>query len=75
VVTNPLMPALYDIVWSGFAVVAIAFFVLALVSILRPASLTETARVLWVLVVFFFPIAGPAVWFLFGRRRDTPADA
>ena len=65
---DPLIPAFYDIAWSGFVVVALVALVVSLVQIGRAPFLSSAARALWVLIVFFVPIAGPVVWFFVGRR-------
>jgi hypothetical protein len=65
---EPLIPALFDIAWSGVVVIAFVGLVVALVQIRRTPSLSSTARAIWVLIVLFAPIAGPAVWFIIGRR-------
>jgi hypothetical protein len=65
---EPLIPAFYDIAWSGVVVVMLVALVVALVQIRRAPSLSSTARAIWVLIVLFAPIAGPVIWFLVGRR-------
>lgn len=65
---NPLIPAFYDVAWSGVVVVMLVALVVALVQIRRAPSLSSTARVIWVLIVLFAPIAGPVIWFLLGKR-------
>lgn len=72
---NPLLPAWYDLVWSGFAVVAIALVVATFVSIGRAKDVTGTRALVWILVVLCLPFAGTVAWFLWGKPRDTAARA
>ena len=68
---EPLIPAFYDMVWSGFVVIALVALVVALVQIKRvkrAPSLSSTARAIWVLIALFAPIAGPVIWYFVGRR-------
>lgn len=65
---EPLIPAFYDLVWSGFVVIALVALVVSLVQVGRAPSLSSTARAIWVLIVLFAPIAGPVIWFVVGRR-------
>lgn len=66
---NPLIPALYDIVWSGFAVVGLVLAVTAFVSISRAAKrLSVTQALIWVPLVIFLPIIGSVMWLAIGRR-------
>lgn len=72
---NPLMPAWYDLIWSGLAVLAIAVMVTAFVSIGRAKSVTGTRALGWILVVLCLPFAGTVAWFLWGKPRETAARA
>ncbi len=60
----------------GTTVIVIVFFVAylavavtALVQISRSQQISETTRVLWVLVVIIAPFLGSIAWFLIGRNR------
>lgn len=67
--SNPLLPAAYDIAWSLIAVVLVGLAVVALVSIARAAKrLTSGQALIWVLLVLFVPVAGPVAWLAIGRR-------
>jgi hypothetical protein len=49
-----------------FVIVPLGLFVWAIVSVAQtPAE--PTPKVLWVLVVLFFPLIGPILWFAIGR--------
>ncbi|MGO1950931.1 MAG: PLDc N-terminal domain-containing protein [Mycobacteriaceae bacterium] len=53
------------------AAVAVAWLVLiiaALNSIFRHRRLSGTAKAVWTLLVFAFPILGPCAWFIWGRE-------
>jgi uncharacterized membrane protein len=71
---NPLIPAWYDLIWSGLAVVAIAVMVTAFVSIGRAKGVTGTRALGWILVVLCLPFAGSIAWFLWGKPRARTAD-
>ena len=65
---NGLLPPLYDLVWSGSAIVVFAMVVVALVSIARHTdgpSTTSTA--VWTAIVVFSVFLGPIAWFVVGR--------
>lgn len=47
--------------------VPVLLFIAALVSIIR-ADLSGMGRFLWIVVSLAFPLAGPIVWFIVGRR-------
>jgi hypothetical protein len=67
--TNPLMPAAYDLVWSGLAVVVLGLAVWAIVSLCRSAGwLSSTSVLMWVIVILAVPVLGPVSWLAAGRR-------
>lgn len=49
----------------GFA--QLFLFISALLSILKTPNVSTTARAVWVVITFVFPILGPLVWFVTGR--------
>ncbi|MEH3088836.1 MAG: PLDc N-terminal domain-containing protein [Microbacterium arborescens] len=55
---------------------AVLLFVSSLISILLSARYTGGGKLLWIIGIFVFPIAGPLVWWLGGRsariRTDQP---
>lgn len=69
---NPVIPASWEFIVIGIGVLALLLFVLALIGIARASHLTGAARAVWVLAVLAFPFAGPILWFLIGRRANTP---
>lgn len=58
------------------ALLAVVLFITSLISILASPRYTGGAKILWIIGVFVFPVAGPLVWFLGGRtariRTDLP---
>ncbi len=69
---NPLVPAGYDIVWSGIALLILALLIIALVSISRSSKhLTSWQALGWTLLVIFVPAIGVLAWFAIGRRTLT----
>lgn len=67
---------------SGFTGLAVVFLVLgllwivlvvvALLQIARSSELSTPMKVLWVVIVFFFPLVGTLAWFVLGRRIGDP---
>ena len=55
------------------AVVAI-LFVSSLISILASPRYTGGGKLLWIIGIFVFPIAGPLVWWLGGRNARIRTD-
>jgi hypothetical protein len=53
---------------SVFGVFALVLAIVGLIAITRDAELTGGAKTLWIVLVLFFPIVGPAVYF--GVRPD-----
>ncbi len=69
---NPLMPAAYDLVWSGLAVVAFGLAVWGIVSLSRSAArLSSTMVLVWALVILLVPVLGPVAWLAAGRRAGV----
>ncbi|WP_260404777.1 PLD nuclease N-terminal domain-containing protein [Arthrobacter sp. AZCC_0090] len=58
-----------------FALIAIGLFIWALVSLARNAkTLTNRETLLWLLLIIFVPLIGPAAWLMTsGRSRRKPA--
>lgn len=66
---NPLLPAAYDVIWSGIVVALVALLVWALVSIYR-SDLDAVAKLVWAIIVFLLPVVGPICWFVIESRRS-----
>ncbi len=61
--------------FTGLAVVLlvlgllwIVLIVIALVQIAQSSALGVPMKLVWVVIVFFFPLLGTIAWFLLGRR-------
>ncbi|MCM3697541.1 PLDc N-terminal domain-containing protein [Microbacterium oleivorans] len=68
-IVNPLLPSLYDVVWSLVALIVIGLAVVALVSLARSArGLTSVQALAWAIVILFVPVLGPVAWLAVGRR-------
>ena len=46
-------------------------WIAAVVGIVRDSSMKGNARLLWLLAIFIFPLAGVAAYFLFGRKSTS----
>ncbi|MGK2309641.1 PLDc N-terminal domain-containing protein [Cutibacterium sp. V970] len=57
------------ILYALAIVVPIALFILALLSILGSGMLTGSGKLIWTVVCFCFPVVGPIVWFIAGKKR------
>lgn len=64
---NPLFPSEYDWVWQALIVTITAFMFAALIDIMRTATWLRAIE--WVVLIVLVPIAGPTIWFLYGRNR------
>lgn len=64
--------------WESGATVAgavvVVLMVAATVSLLRSPALDPVLRLLWLLVILAFPVAGAGLWFVLGRRTPRPQD-
>lgn len=63
-----------DVVAPGLAIFALVFalvsFILllaALIHVLTNKSKSSIDKILWVLVIFIFPVIGPILYFIIGR--------
>jgi hypothetical protein len=54
--------------------VVVVLMVAASVSLLRSPALDPVLRLLWLLVILAFPVAGAGLWFALGRRAPRPQD-
>lgn len=64
------MSAFLLVVIAILALAVLALFIVALVSVVSSAALTVGGKVVWVLVVFAFPIIGSILWFVWGRTAQ-----
>ena len=56
---HPLLPAAYDVIWSGVVVLLIW----AMVSIAR-SGLAPRVRLVWAMIVLLLPVVGPICWLI-----------
>jgi hypothetical protein len=69
---NPLIPPVYDIVWSVVTAVSVVLIVIAIVSLGRRASqLSPVLALAWAALNLVVPVLGPVAWLAVGRRT-TP---
>ena len=58
---HPLLPAAYDMIWSGVVVLLVVLLVWAMVSITR-SRLDPRVRLVWAMVLLLLPVVGPICW-------------
>ncbi|WP_061960667.1 PLDc N-terminal domain-containing protein [Demequina flava] len=64
---SPLVPTMYDVIFSVVAIAALAFALVAFVSILRTPVKSGLSLIGWSLAVLVIPVLGPIAWFKVGR--------
>lgn len=76
---NPLLPAGYDLLWSGVLLLLLALTVLLLVvalrSLLRDETRTVATKTVWAAGFVIAPILGPGLWLLRTDTQRTPSRA
>nr|WP_269457846.1 PLD nuclease N-terminal domain-containing protein [Microcella alkaliphila] len=50
----------------------LVLIVVALIQIAQSTELSMPMKLVWAVVVFFFPLLGTLVWFILGRRIGDP---
>ena len=75
-----LLLLLLALVCIPLAVATFAFWICMLIDSIRNNRNSPTGRVLWTAVVWFVPVIGSILYFIFGRNRHlrpgvTPASA
>nr|WP_084523521.1 PLD nuclease N-terminal domain-containing protein [Nocardia inohanensis] len=50
--------------------VVVVLFVAAVVSAVRSRNYAAGGKAVWILLMFTFPLLGPVVWFVWGRRSS-----
>lgn len=68
---NPVIPNHWEFTVLGLGVLALLLFAVVLIDVARSRHLAGLARAAWVLVVLVFPVIGPLLWVLVGRRAKT----
>ena len=64
---NPLLPAGYDWAWSALLFLVSGLMFAALIDVMRTATFLRAIE--WVVLIVLVPVAGPAIWFIYGRNR------
>jgi hypothetical protein len=64
------LEATHAVVIFVVALVAIAFWILAIVSITRRPGISGFERGVWVTISILFPLLGPLLWATWGRSRN-----
>ena len=54
-------------------IVELALLIFALVDLLKRTHMSNNARIIWALVIIFFSLIGPIIYFIFGRK-EYPID-
>ncbi|WP_228278190.1 PLD nuclease N-terminal domain-containing protein [Brevibacterium limosum] len=68
---NPLLPASYDVMWSGIVLLLVVLLIWAMVSIAR-SGLDPRVRLVWAIIVLLLPVVGPICWFIArSQKSDT----
>ena len=60
---HPLLPAAYDVIWSGVVVLLVVLLIWAMVSIAR-SRLDPRVRLVWAMVLLLLPVVGPICWLI-----------
>lgn len=63
VVSNPEIPAVFEVVGVAVALVIAVLVVAAIISVSVSRSVTPAQRVAWILGVLFLPALGALAWF------------
>ena len=64
---NSLLPAGYDWAWSALLFLVSGLMFAALIDVMRTATFLRAIE--WVVLIVLVPVAGPAIWFIYGRNR------
>ena len=68
---NPLLPAAYDVFWSGLVLLLVVLLIWAMVSIAR-SGLDARVRLVWAIIVLLLPVVGPICWLIARpQKSDT----
>ena len=67
---NPLWPDTYDWMWNALVFLVSGLMFVALLDVMRTATFLRAVE--WVVLIVLVPVAGPAIWFIYGRNRFAP---
>ncbi|HVW01646.1 MAG TPA: PLD nuclease N-terminal domain-containing protein [Planctomycetaceae bacterium] len=60
------------IVWVLFVIAGLVLLIWALVDAIKNPNLSDTQRIIWVLVILFVGCIGPVLYLLVGRNTAPP---
>lgn len=67
------MPNLGGWEWVIFLLLFVVLFIAALVSIATNKTASGLEKAVWVLISLIFPVLGPILWFVIGKRASQGA--
>lgn len=70
---EPLMPSPLFGVWGIVMSAGVVLFIAALASVAQNKRYASGGTVIWTLIIFALPIAGPVLWFMIGRKSSLQA--
>ena len=70
-VTEPVVPAAFEILTWGLGVIWFIAFILAIVTLAKTKDLKPGIRLLWIIVILALPVAGPVSWFVYRAYRKN----
>ena len=68
---NPVIPDRWEFTVLGVGALVLLFLIVAVIDIARSRHLSGVAQAVWALVVLAFPVMGPVLWLVIGRRAST----
>jgi len=68
---SPLIPTFFDIVMTVLTMLALAYSVVAFVSLIRTRNVIAERFVIWFLIILMVPVLGATAWFAYGRRAEA----
>ncbi|WP_145962046.1 PLD nuclease N-terminal domain-containing protein [Renibacterium salmoninarum] len=72
--TNPIIPNIWDIALVSLGLLAVALFILTIVSIVR-SKISPTMKLVCALLVLAMPFLGCIVWFASKRSLERSVSA
>jgi|GEM_PF-1352166 len=66
---------LFALVILALAVISLVLWVWALIDAIRNPALSDTERIIWVLVIIFLQVLGAIVYLIVGRKKGVAGPA
>ena len=60
------------VIWALLAIAALVLFLWALIDCIKNPNLTDTQRIIWILVILFIGCIGPVAYLIAGRSTAPP---